>query len=79
MKNAIRYYYHIEVNNIEFLEYRYYFDSYVLIEVEKPVGFNIYHFLVDNHYPVYNIVQNKDGEYVTMTFEAGIPKSVNGK
>ena len=79
MKNAIRYYYHIEVNNIEFLEYRYYFDSYVLIEVEKPVDFNIYHFLVDNHYPVYNIVQNKDGEYVTMTFEAGIPKSVNGK
>ena len=65
MKNAIRYYYHIEVNNIEFLEYRYYFDSYVLIEVEKPVDFNIYHFLVDNHYPVYNIVQNKDGEYVT--------------
>ena len=42
MKNAIRYYYHIEVNNIEFLEYRYYFDSYVLIEVEKPVDFTIF-------------------------------------
>lgn len=65
MKNAIRYYYHLEVGNIEFRDYHYYFDSYVLVEIEKQVDFSIYQFLLDNHYPVYTIIRNKDGEYIT--------------
>lgn len=65
MKNAIRYYYHLEVSNIEYQEHRYYFDSYVLVEVEKPVDFSLYQFLMDNHYPIYPIIKNKDGKEIT--------------
>ncbi len=65
MKNAIRYYYHLEVANIEFSNHRYYFESYVLVEIEHPVDFSIYQYLLDNNYPVYTILANKDGEYIT--------------
>lgn len=65
MKNAIRYYYHLEVNNIEVENHRYCFDTYSLVEIERPVDFQLYQYLVDNQYPVYPIIKNKDGEYVT--------------
>lgn len=65
MKNAIRYYYHLEVSNINYQSHRYQFDSYSLVEIERPVDFNLYQYLVDNHYPIYSIIRNKNGEYIT--------------
>lgn len=65
MKNAIRYYYHLEVSNIDFQNHRYSFESYVLVEIDHPVDFSLYQYLVDNHYPVYTIIKNKDGEFIT--------------
>lgn len=65
MKNAIRYYYQLEVTNLDFNDHRYYFDSFILVELQKPFDLSIYQFLLDNQYPVYQIIPNKDQSYVT--------------
>ena len=65
MKNAIRYYYGLEVNQLDFYESRYYFDSYSLIPLQKSLDLSIYQLLQQYRYPLYEIVPNKDQEYIT--------------
>ncbi len=65
MKNAIRYYYQIEVSNLKFENHCYLFDSYMLIEIYKPFDFSIYQYLLENGYPVYQVIFNKERNYIT--------------
>lgn len=65
MKNAIRYYYQIEVSNLEYHNHRYEFESYALVEIYRQLDFSIYEYLIQNNYPIYQIIKNKDQNYIT--------------
>lgn len=65
MRNAIKYYYNIEVEEIKFIDGYYYFDNYVLLEYYKPLDLNIYQFCKDSKIYVHEIVSNLENQYVT--------------
>lgn len=65
MKNSIRYYYEIEVDDITFQDNKYYFDNYILVENKKNIDIKLYEYLNQNGIPNYEIVWNKDDNYIT--------------
>jgi hypothetical protein len=65
MKNAIKYYYQIEVDDIEYKDNKYYFDKYLLIEHTKDIDINLYEYLVERNVLSYEIIWNKDENYIT--------------
>lgn len=65
MKNAIRYYYQLEIEDINYRENRYYFDSYTLVEYKKDIDLSLYQYLNQNKIPNYEIIWNKNNSYIT--------------
>lgn len=65
MKNAIRYYYEIEVEDINFNDNRYYFNNYILMEYKKDLDIQLYRYLNQKEIPCYEIIWNKDNNYIT--------------
>ncbi len=65
MKNAIRYYYQIEVNQLDRVNHRYLFDSYLLQEVDREFPESLYQLLLGMGYPIYRLIANKDQQYIT--------------
>lgn len=66
MRNAIRYYYELDVNHLEYKDFRYSFGEYTLLELEREIPIDIYQQLKSWHYPLYDIIPNKSQELVTM-------------
>lgn len=65
MKNAIRYYYQLEIEDINYKESRYFFDEYTLVEHRKDIDLSLYQYLNQNKVPNYEIIWNKDNNYIT--------------
>ncbi len=65
MRNAIKYYYAIDVETLKQENDDFYFDNYVLKKVKKDFDINLYNFFISNNMYVHNIVYNSMGEYIT--------------
>jgi len=65
MRNSIRYYYEIEVDDLSYRDGSYYFDSYILIEHKKEIDMSIYKYLKEGRYPIYEVVWNKESKHIT--------------
>ena len=65
MKNIIKYYYDIDINDYKIIDNNYTFDSYYFIKCYKKINILIYNYLIENKYKVYQIIYNKNGEYIT--------------
>ena len=66
MKNAIKYYYNIDINDLIFKNDNYYFDNYILKMVNVPIDIELYNYLINNNINVYRIINNKNNEYITI-------------
>ena len=66
MRNAIQYYYGIEVDEINYQNNRYYFGDYVLIPIYKDINMDIYDYLSSINLNNYEIIINKDNNYQTV-------------
>lgn len=66
MRNAIKYYYDIDVEKIIFKNEVYIFDNFILKELKKNIDINIYNFFINNHIYIHQIIYNNRGEYVTI-------------
>lgn len=66
MRNAIQYYYGIEVEELTYDNYKYYFDDYVLFPIHKEINTNIYEYASRMGLNNYEIIMNKDGQYQTV-------------
>lgn len=66
MKNSIKYFYNIDVFDINYLNNKYYFDNYILIEVNKPLDLELYSYIIQNNYPIYMIINNVNNEYISI-------------
>ena len=65
MKNTIKYYYNLEVDDIFYDKGRYYFLDYVFIPYYKDLDINLYNTILMNNYYVHSIIYNKDNSYIT--------------
>jgi len=66
MRNTIQYYYGIEVDDITYQNNKYYFDDYVLAQIYKDIDMNIYSYVSKIGISNYEIIPNKNNEYVTI-------------
>lgn len=66
MRNAIQYYYGIEVENIRYENKKYYFEDYILIPVYKKINLDIYNYLETINLNNYEIIQNKESKEQTI-------------
>lgn len=65
MRNIIKYYYNIDINDIRAEDGLYFVDDYILKEVNNSFDFNLYNYLIMNNVNVFPIIQNKDGNIFT--------------
>lgn len=66
MRNTIQYYYGIEVDNLTYHNYKYYFDDYIFLEIYKDLDIDLYNYLNSIHLNNYEIIMNKDNNYQTI-------------
>jgi len=66
MKNSIKYYYGINVSNLEQKEDNYFFDNYILRPCYKYIDIDLYNYLIANNYYLHKIIYNQNNEYITM-------------
>lgn len=66
MRNTIQYYYGIEVDNLTYQNYKYYFDDYIFLEIYKDLDIDLYNYLNSIHLNNYEIIMNKDNHYQTI-------------
>lgn len=59
MRNTIKYYYDIEVDEISFDGQNYVFDKYILKKLNKKINYDIYNYLIFNNFLIYKIITNK--------------------
>lgn len=65
MRNAIKYYYNIDVDEIRFDNQCYLFDNYMLKEIKRDINIELYNFLISNNVYLYQIVNNIDNQSIT--------------
>ena len=65
MKNAIKYYYGLDVENIKYFNNNYYFDKYILENIYSDIDINLYNKMIQNNIPVYRIINNIFNTYIT--------------
>lgn len=65
MRTAIKYYYNLDVDKIEYENNIYYFHNYILKPIYTNINYDIYNFFIMNNIPIYKIIMNKDNNYIT--------------
>lgn len=65
MRTAIKFYYNIDVEKINFENQIYYFENYILKEVNSNINYELYNFFTINNIYIYKIILNKDNNYIT--------------
>ncbi len=65
MRNAIRYYYELEVEDLTYEDSRYFFQDYCLVPLAHEIPLSLYEQLKAWGYPLYDIVPNREHEMIT--------------
>ena len=66
MNNTIKYYYNIEIEEINYKNGIYFFDGYVFIPYYKELDVELYNMFIMNNYYIHKIIYNKDNKYITI-------------
>lgn len=66
MRNAIKYYYDLDVDELKYKNQEYYFDNYILKELKKNIDINLYNFFISNNIYIHRIIYNVQGNYITI-------------
>lgn len=65
MRNAIEYYYDIEVDDLSFEEGKYFFQKYILVPKVREFDLNLYKYISNLNVYNFRVVINKENNYVT--------------
>ena len=65
MRNAIKYYYNLDVDSLKYRNNEYIFDDYLLKKIYKPIDFNLYNYLISRNIYLHKIINNKDNNVIT--------------
>jgi len=66
MKNIIKYYYDIDINNIKNVDDNYIFEDYYFTKYYKKIDISLYNYMVNSDYKIDYIIYNKNNEYITL-------------
>ena len=66
MKNSIKYFYNIDVDDIQNINGNYLFSNYYLIKYYKKLDVELYNYMINNKYKIHEIIYNKDHNYITL-------------
>lgn len=65
MRNAIKYFYNIDIDNLKNVNDIYYFDNYVLKEYKNNIDIDLYNYLFKSNIRINRILLNKDNNFIT--------------
>ncbi len=65
MRNAIKYYYNLDVDNLKYRNNEYLFDKYMLKKVYRPLDLNLYNYLISRNIYVHKIIPNIQNNLIT--------------
>lgn len=65
MRNAIKFYYNLDVDEIKNDNEIFLFDNYMLKELKNSIDFNLYNAMIANGIKIHKIIFNKDNNYYT--------------
>lgn len=65
MRNALKYFYNIDVDDINNKNGIYYFDKYVLKEYKNNIDIDLYNYLFNSDLRINKIVLNKENNFIT--------------
>lgn len=65
MRNAIKYYYNLDVDELKYNDHEYLFDNYILKEVDKNVDLSLYNFFISNNLYIHKIIYNIFNNIIT--------------
>lgn len=65
MRNVIKYYYDIDLDELKYRHQEYFFDGYIFKELKRDLDINIYNYFISNHRYIHPIVYNRNGNYIT--------------
>jgi len=65
MRNAIKYYYNIDVTQIDYFDDYYLFDNFMLKEIKDSINFDIYNLIIQYNIKIHKIIVNIFGLYYT--------------
>ena len=65
MRNAILYYYNLELEDISFDGDNYYFENYILKKIQRLINYELYQYFINANIYLYKIIPNKFNNYET--------------
>lgn len=65
MRNTIKYYYNLDIDNIKYEKGIYIFDNYIFKEINNPINFELYNFYIGNNIYLHELIYNINNNYVT--------------
>lgn len=66
MRNAIKYFYNIDVAKLIEKDNCFFFNNYMLKEINRMIDYQFYHFLIGSNIHLYHIVFNAKNEMITI-------------
>ena len=69
MRNAIKYYYDIEVSELEYKGNNYIFGKYMLKRVQNEINLEIYNYFLSNNLYLHKIIYNRNNQIYTVINE----------
>lgn len=65
MRNTIKYYYNLDVDEIKFEDGVYIFGNYIFKEINNNINFELYNFCINNNMYIYKVIYNINNNYIT--------------
>lgn len=65
MRNAIKYYYNIDVDELRYQENEYLFGNFILKKVNKNIDLSLYNFFLRNNLYIHKIIYNTSNNIIT--------------
>lgn len=65
MRNAIKYYYNLDIDELRYVDHEYLFDDYILKEIKNDIDINLYNFFLSNNLYIHQLVYNVNNNIVT--------------
>ena len=66
MRNAIKFYYDIDVERLHNIKNGFLFDKYFLKELKSNIDLNLYNYFINNNIYIYRMIKNRNNEFITL-------------
>ena len=65
MRNTIKYFYNLDIDNIRYEDGMYFFDNYIFKELINPINIELYNYCIEHNIYLHKIIYNINRNYIT--------------